>query len=60
MHVLGPANWWAPKPLARVHERFGVSESRSRGGHAAAYPPRRAAENAENSTRAVAAVTDDA
>jgi putative drug exporter of the RND superfamily len=27
MHVLGRANWWAPKPLARLHARFGISES---------------------------------
>jgi RND superfamily putative drug exporter len=27
MHVLGRWNWWAPKPLARLHERFGISES---------------------------------
>jgi RND superfamily putative drug exporter len=27
MHVLGRWNWWAPKPLARLHERIGVSES---------------------------------
>jgi RND superfamily putative drug exporter len=27
MHVLGRVNWWAPKPLARLHERFGISES---------------------------------
>jgi RND superfamily putative drug exporter len=27
MHVLGQANWWAPKPLARLHARFGISES---------------------------------
>ena len=27
MHVLGRANWWAPKPLARLHERFGISEA---------------------------------
>ncbi|MBV9516046.1 MAG: MMPL family transporter, partial [Mycobacteriaceae bacterium] len=27
MHVLGRANWWAPKPLARLHDRFGISES---------------------------------
>ena len=44
MHVLGRWNWWAPKPLARLHERIGISESgddptarprrpaRSRGG----------------------------
>jgi RND superfamily putative drug exporter len=27
MHVLGRANWWVPKPLARLHDRFGLSES---------------------------------
>lgn len=27
MHVLGGWNWWAPKPLARLHERIGISES---------------------------------
>jgi RND superfamily putative drug exporter len=26
MHVLGRWNWWAPKPLARLHERIGISE----------------------------------
>ncbi|HZQ31068.1 MAG TPA: MMPL family transporter, partial [Mycobacterium sp.] len=27
MHVLGRVNWWAPKPLARLHARFGISEA---------------------------------
>ena len=27
MHVLGRWNWWAPKPLAKLHERIGISES---------------------------------
>ena len=27
MRVLGCANWWAPKPLARLHRRIGISES---------------------------------
>lgn len=27
MHVLGRANWWAPKPLARLHNRIGISET---------------------------------
>ncbi|MCZ8377491.1 MMPL family transporter [Mycobacterium sp. CPCC 205372] len=27
MHVLGRWNWWAPAPLARLHERIGISES---------------------------------
>jgi len=29
MHVLGRWNWWAPKPLARLHERIGISEART-------------------------------
>ncbi|MFE5475610.1 MMPL family transporter [Nocardia sp. NPDC056541] len=28
MHVMGRANWWAPKPLAALHDRIGISESR--------------------------------
>lgn len=27
MALLGRANWWAPAPLRRFHERFGVTES---------------------------------
>jgi uncharacterized membrane protein YdfJ with MMPL/SSD domain len=27
MELLGKWNWWAPAPLRRFHERFGVSES---------------------------------
>ncbi len=27
MHVLGRWNWWAPKPLARLHQRIGISEA---------------------------------
>jgi putative drug exporter of the RND superfamily len=26
MHVMGRWNWWAPKPLGWLHERFGISE----------------------------------
>jgi RND superfamily putative drug exporter len=26
MRLAGPANWWAPPVLRRVHERFGFSE----------------------------------
>ncbi|GFG53885.1 hypothetical protein MAGR_53260 [Mycolicibacterium agri] len=26
MHVLGRWNWWAPKPLRRLHDRIGISE----------------------------------
>ncbi len=27
MALLGPLNWWAPKPLRRVYERFGLREA---------------------------------
>jgi uncharacterized membrane protein YdfJ with MMPL/SSD domain len=27
MELLGKWNWWAPAPLRRLHERFGISES---------------------------------
>ncbi|HET7667527.1 MAG TPA: MMPL family transporter, partial [Mycobacterium sp.] len=27
MHLLGRWNWWAPRPLATLHERIGISES---------------------------------
>jgi putative drug exporter of the RND superfamily len=30
MHVFGRANWWAPKPLAGLHDRFHISESADR------------------------------
>jgi uncharacterized membrane protein YdfJ with MMPL/SSD domain len=33
MELLGNLNWWAPRLLRRIHQRFGVSES---GGRAAA------------------------
>jgi putative drug exporter of the RND superfamily len=59
MHVLGRANWWAPTPMARLHERFGVSESGSPGGPAAASPQGSAAQNAQNSRHAVASATED-
>jgi uncharacterized membrane protein YdfJ with MMPL/SSD domain len=26
MHLLGRANWWAPKALSRLHDRFGLRE----------------------------------
>jgi RND superfamily putative drug exporter len=26
MHVLGRVNWWAPKSLARLHDRIGLRE----------------------------------
>ncbi len=34
MHVMGQWNWWAPRPLVRLHRRLGFSEGKS-----AAPPP---------------------
>jgi RND superfamily putative drug exporter len=31
MRVLGRVNWWAPKPLARLHTRFGLSDTARHG-----------------------------
>jgi RND superfamily putative drug exporter len=31
MELLGKWNWWAPAPLRRLHERFGVSEGERSG-----------------------------
>jgi putative drug exporter of the RND superfamily len=47
MHLMGRWNWWAPRPLARLHDRFGISESAP--GTKSAHPG-----------RAPAAVTDTA
>jgi uncharacterized membrane protein YdfJ with MMPL/SSD domain len=38
MHVLGTWCWWAPKPLARFHERFGISEGQHRVSGTASAP----------------------
>jgi hypothetical protein len=38
MHVLGRWSWWAPKPLARLHDRFGISESGSSAPPAVSAP----------------------
>ncbi|HEY3001782.1 MAG TPA: MMPL family transporter [Kribbellaceae bacterium] len=27
MSLMGPANWWAPRPLRRLHDRFGLTDS---------------------------------
>jgi RND superfamily putative drug exporter len=34
MGVLGPLNWWAPRPLRWLHERIGLGE----GAPLEAYP----------------------
>ena len=30
MELLGQWNWWAPRPLRRVHRRLGISEVAAR------------------------------
>ncbi|RHW25880.1 MMPL family transporter [Nocardioides immobilis] len=32
MRLLGEANWWAPRPLRRIHARFGIREEAGSGG----------------------------
>ncbi len=32
MRLLGEANWWAPRPLRRIYERFGIREEAGSGG----------------------------
>jgi uncharacterized membrane protein YdfJ with MMPL/SSD domain len=27
MELLGKWNWWAPKPLRKLHERWGINET---------------------------------
>jgi len=27
MHLMGRYNWWAPKPLVRLHNRIGIREA---------------------------------
>ncbi|MET8795313.1 MMPL family transporter [Nocardia sp. NPDC004568] len=39
MKLMGPLNWWAPKPLARLHDRFGFSEEPVDARGTAAEPP---------------------
>ena len=33
MKLLGDWNWWAPAPLRRFHQRFGLQEDPSSAGH---------------------------
>ncbi|HEX2178503.1 MAG TPA: MMPL family transporter, partial [Actinomycetota bacterium] len=37
MRLAGRANWWAPRPLRRLHDRFGLSESGAGGGTRPAF-----------------------
>jgi RND superfamily putative drug exporter len=40
MELLGKWNWWAPAPLRRLHERFGISEDEVEGEPGDAEPAR--------------------
>ncbi|OBJ04720.1 hypothetical protein A5624_26610 [Mycobacterium sp. 1482292.6] len=42
MHVMGRWNWWAPRPLAWLHDRFGISEGAAAetGDHLGPVPDR--------------------
>ncbi|MER5781918.1 MMPL family transporter [Streptomyces mobaraensis] len=39
MRLLGGATWWAPGPLRRFHDRYGISESAPEPAQAAAVTP---------------------
>jgi RND superfamily putative drug exporter len=41
MHVLGRWNWWSPRPLARLHDRIGISESGAVDDEGATAKPNR-------------------
>ncbi|MGO9510238.1 MAG: MMPL family transporter [Mycobacterium sp.] len=53
MHVMGRWNWWAPKPLVWLHERFGISEEgglEADAGTAATVPSPETTETAQKQT----------
>ena len=38
MRLLGPANWWAPRPLRGLYARYGIRESEAPGAAPAPQP----------------------
>ena len=42
MRLAGEVNWWAPRPLRLVHQRFGLSESAASRASQTGISPRRA------------------
>ncbi|MCF3135023.1 MMPL family transporter [Streptomyces olivochromogenes] len=50
MRLTGRATWWAPAPLRRFHERFGLSEGESAPVAGESNRNSENSENAENST----------
>jgi uncharacterized membrane protein YdfJ with MMPL/SSD domain len=71
MHALGQWNWWAPKPLVWLHERFGISEvgaatplaaaggSAGRRGSADDEPAAPAAHEGDRGARTAATVSEN-
>jgi RND superfamily putative drug exporter len=41
MRLAGNANWWAPRPLRAIYERFGLKEGDMLPDGPATVPPRR-------------------
>ncbi|MEV6301957.1 MMPL family transporter [Actinoplanes sp. NPDC051861] len=48
MAVLGRWAWWAPPPLRRLHDRFGLRESTETAGAVSAGPKREIGEGSQN------------
>jgi trehalose monomycolate/heme transporter len=38
MRLLGPANWWAPRPLRRVYARYGIKDGTGEPADPASRP----------------------
>ena len=51
MRLMGSWNWWAPKPLARLHRRLGLSEKAIDEPEPTPVPIRRSPPNAADSSR---------
>jgi trehalose monomycolate/heme transporter len=44
MRLLGPVNWWAPRPLRRFYARYGIREDSSEAAQPPQLPARKVAE----------------
>jgi RND superfamily putative drug exporter len=49
MTLLGPANWWAPAPLRRLHQRLGLHEAPAHPASLARLPAAKAPASADAS-----------
>jgi RND superfamily putative drug exporter len=57
MHVMGRLNWWAPKPLARLHDRLRIGGSARSPGASAMDPRATASATGGNGVSIVGSVT---